>query len=412
MRDHNIQEISATGKVPWRLFILLFMFATLGQLSVDLYLPSLPAMSHALKASPGLVQLTIAVYLFGVGLSQLAYGPWSDAVGRRKPLLTGVGLTVAGSLLCCLAPNIHILIVGRLLQGVGAGACNSVGRSLIRDLVSGHYLSRLGGQMGMAASFMVAVAPAIGGYIEHYASWRVSFLVIFIYASSVLTLLWYSLPETHQNPDPHAIKLKNLLHNYGQLLISPVFMGHAICAAIAYSGIIAYMTAAPFLLQTTLDLSPVQFGWLALLNATGIFLSGMLNSRYVIRYGVDRMLFYGITGMVAGASTMLIIGALGFLNVYVVVLPMALFCMGAGLTFQNASAGALEFFGHIAGSAGAIYGTLQISTGAVISALMATLPAVTQIPLACMQLGLALLAVAAWWWATKGIRKSSGALSL
>lgn len=401
MRDHNIQEIHATGKVPWRLFMLLFMFATLGQLSVDLYLPSLPAMSHALKASHGLVQMTIAVYLAGIGISQLVYGPWSDAVGRRKPLLTGVGLTVVGSIICCVAPNIHILILGRLLQGLGAGACNSVGRSLIRDLVSGHYLSRLGGQMGMAASFMVALAPAIGGYIEHYTSWRISFLVIFIYASSVLALLWYSLPETHQNPDPHAIRLRNLLHNYGQLLRSPVFMGHAFCSAIAYSGIVAYMTATPFLLQMTLHLSPVQFGWLALLNASGIFISGMLNSHYVIRYGVDRMLFYGIVGMVSGASIMLFIACLGFLNVYVIVLPMALFCMGAGLTFQNASAGALESFGHIAGSAGAIYGSLQISTGAVISALMATLPAVTQMPLACMQLGLALLAVLSWRWATR-----------
>ena len=110
MRDHNIQEISETGKVPGRFFMLLFMLSTLGQLSVDLYLPSLPAMSQALQASHAAVQLTIAVYLLGIGLSQLVYGPWSDAVGRRKPLLTGVGLTVLGSFLCCVAPNIYILI--------------------------------------------------------------------------------------------------------------------------------------------------------------------------------------------------------------------------------------------------------------------------------------------------------------
>ncbi len=393
---HNIQEINATGKVPWRLFILLFMFATLGQLSVDLYLPSLPAISRAFNASHGSVQMTIALYLLGLGLSQLFYGPWSDAVGRRRPLLTGVGLTVLGSILCCVAPNIHILILGRILQGLGAGACNSVGRSLIRDLVSGQYLSRLGGQMGMASSFMVAVAPTIGGYIEAYSSWRLSFVAIFIYASSVLALLWYGLPETHQNPDPRAIKLKGLIHNYSQVLMSRVFLGNAFCSAIAYSGIIAYLTAGPFLLQSTLHLSPVQFGWLALLNATGIFASGMVNSHCVVRYGIPKMLFSGISMMILSAAIMLGIAFLGVLNLLVIVVPMAFFCMGAGLTFQNASAGALESFGHIAGSAGAIYGTLQISAGALVSAFIALLHEKTQIPLAATQLTLALLALIAW----------------
>ncbi|MCD6046154.1 MAG: emrD [Gammaproteobacteria bacterium] len=406
MQQHNIQEINSTGKVPWRLFILLFMFATLGQLAVDLYLPSLPAISRAFEASHATVQMTIAVFLLGVGASQLFYGPWSDAVGRRRPLLTGVGLTVLGSILCCVAPNIHILILGRLLQGLGAGACNSVGRSLIRDLVSGHYLSRLGGQMGMASSFMVAVAPAIGGYIQHYTSWRVSFVVIFIYASIVLALLWHSLPETHKKPDPQAIHFKRLVHNYGQLLASPVFLGNAFCAAIAYSGIIAYITASPFLLQTTLKISPVQFGWLALLNATGIFTSGMINSHCVVRYGIPKMLFSGILAMSLGAGIMLGIGCFGVLNVVVIVLPMALFCMGAGLTFQNASAGALESFGHIAGSAGAIYGTLQISSGALVSAFMSLLHEKTQLPLAATQVGLALLAMIAWRVAQRAERRS------
>ncbi len=396
MRSHNLQEIHETGRVPWRLFILLFMFATLGQLAVDLYLPSLPAISRDFAVSHATAQMTIAVYLLGLGASQLFYGPWSDAVGRRRPLLTGVGLTVFGSLLCCIAPNIHILILGRLLQGLGAGACNSVGRSLIRDLVSGHYLSRLGGQMGMAASFMVAVAPAIGGYIQDYSSWRVSFVVIFIYASTVLALLWVALPETHTKPDPHAIHFKKLIHNYGRLLSSPVFLGNAFCASIAYSGIIAYMTASPFLLQSTLHLSPVQFGWLALLNAAGIFASGFVNSHCVVRYGIPKMLFSGIVGMISGAAIMLGIACFGVLNVAVIVLPMALFCMGAGLTFQNASAGALESFGHIAGSAGAIYGTLQISGGALISAFITLLHEKTQLPLAATQMSLALLAMLAW----------------
>ncbi len=396
MRSHNIQEIGRTGKVPGQLFLLLLMFATLGQVTADLYLPSLPAIAKTFEISSSWSQLTLAIYFFGFGLSHLFYGPWSDAVGRRRPLLTGVGLSILGSLICCFSPNIVIFILGRALQGLGLGSCNSVGRSVIRDLVSGHYLSRLGGQMGMASSFTIAIAPTLGGYIEHYASWRFGFAFILVYSAAVLLLLWRALPETHQSPNPEAILPRILLQNYRKLFCSRVFMGYVICSGIAYSGVVAYMTSAPFLLQVTLGVSPIAFGWLAFLNASGIFASGLVNSRYVSRYGVATMLLSGICLMILGSSVMLTLGLLGFLNVSVIVFPMLVFCIGVGLTFQNASAGALESFGQIAGSAAAVYGLLQILAGALVGTVISLLHEKTQMPLAVTQFSLAILATLAW----------------
>jgi DHA1 family 2-module integral membrane pump EmrD-like MFS transporter len=396
MRNYNILEISATGKVPRQLFALLFMLAALKQISVDLYLPSLPAISRAFMASSAAVQMTVAAYLFGLGAAQLIYGPWSDAVGRRRPLLMGAILAILGSILCCFAPDITTLILGRFLQGIGAGACSVVGRSAIRDLVSGQYLSRLGGQMGMASSVMLVAAPAIGGYIEAYASWRVAFWVLLIYGIFLLIFLWAVLPETHQKPDSEAVRVKKIVHNYRQLLVSPVFMGYTLCGAFAYSGLLAYLTAAPFLLQTTLHLRPIEFGWLALFTASGIFTSSLINFSCVLRYGVIKMLLAGIVLMMIGGGSMLIAGCLGFLNIAAIVLPMVIFCMGAGLTFQNANVGAFELFSSIAGSASAIYGTLQILSGAIVSTLMAILPERTQMPLAWTQVTLVLLAMVAW----------------
>lgn len=396
MRNYNILEINATGKVPGQLFTLLFMLAALKQISVDLYLPSLPAIGHAFISSSAVVQMTVAAYLFGLGAAQLIYGPWSDAVGRRRPLLIGVGVSFFGSVLCCLAPDMAILILGRLIQGIGAGACAAVGRSAIRDLVSGQYLSRLGGQMGMASTVMLVAAPTIGGYIEAYASWRISFLVLSIYGAVLFIFLWIVLPETHQKLDPEAARLKKLVHNYRQLLLSPVFMGYTLCGALAYSGLVAYLTAAPFLLQTTLHLLPIKFGWFALFTASGMFISCMINLHYVARHGVAKMLLLGIVLMAVGSGSMLLAGRLGFLNIAVIVLPMLIFCMGAGLTSQNASVGALQFFGSIAGSASAIYGTLQILSGAIVSTLIAIFPERTQMPLAWTQVALVLLAMIAW----------------
>ena len=396
MQRYNILEINATGKVPWSLFSLLLMLAALKQISVDLYLPSLPAIGHAFSASSAVVQMTVAFYLFGLGSAQLICGPWSDAVGRRYPLLIGAFLAVCGSVLCFLAPDMSTLIVGRFIQGIGAGACTTVGRTAIRDLVSGQHLSRLVGQLAMASTVMLVASPALGGYIEAYSSWRMSFLLLFVYSAGLYILLWFMLPETHQRPDPDAIRFKKVVHNYWQLLLSPVFMGYTLCGSLAYSGLIAYLTAAPYLFQVTLHLSPLEFGWFALFTASGMFISCMINIPYVIRYGIINMLLLGVVLMAIGGGSMLLAGSLGFLNTAVIVAPMLIFSMGAGLVFQNAGVGALQFSGAITGSASAIYGTVQILSGSIVSTLIAIFPEDTQMPLAWTQVTLVVLAMMAW----------------
>src|SRR3954451_2868359 len=122
---------------PWRVVLLLGSLIALGPLSIDLYLPALPDLTGALTASPSAVQLTLTGILIGLGLGQLVIGPLTDIYGRRRPLLVGIAVHIAASLLCAVAPSIVVLDVLRVLQGVGAAAASVVAMAVVRDLSTG-----------------------------------------------------------------------------------------------------------------------------------------------------------------------------------------------------------------------------------------------------------------------------------
>lgn len=363
------------------LLVIILMIASLGQVAAEIYVPSLPAITRQFHANSGMIQLTLAIYLFSFSISQLIYGPISDRIGRRKPLLFGIGISVVGSAICFFAPNVLILILGRLIQGFGLGACNSVGRTLSRDLLSGELLARLGSQMGMISSFVVAAAPILGGYIQHYLSWRITFLFIMFYTAIILYLIARKLPETIQQRNPQATQFIVVFKNYFTILRHPVFIGYALCATIAYSGIIAYLTVAPFLLENRVGLTPIEFGWLAFIFAWVMFVSAYVNSSLIVRLGIPRMIRYGVSIMTLAGILMLSFGLMNLVTLFTVLTPMLIFGVGASLTFSNAFAGAFHPFADKAGAASGVYGFLQVAGASFISALLAGTHPDSQIPL-------------------------------
>ncbi|EKD55203.1 MAG: hypothetical protein ACD_60C00024G0003 [uncultured bacterium] len=367
-----------------KIFIAVLLFVTLGQITADMYLPSLPAITEALSSTPAMIKLTLSVYLLGFSVSHLFYGPISDRIGRRKPILFGMGLSILGSLICFSASSAIVLIAGRFLQGIGTGACTSIGRSISRDLLSGSHLARTSSQLGMAGAFVLASSPMIGGYIQHYLSWRMNFFILFLYTSCIFIFVYHVLPETNQHLDPMATRLKVACRNYTVLLFNRTFISYTFCAAMAYAGLAAYLTIAPFLFQTVIGLNPVQFGWLSFFIGAGILTSGFINSRYVVHKGIPFMLRLGTFCMMTSGVLMLLLGLGGLLNVAVIVLPLMLFCVGTSLSFANASAGAFHAFPEMAGTAAALYGCFQVLGGATASGLAAKLHAHNQIPLAIL----------------------------
>ena len=368
-----------------KLFIpLLVLMVTLGQLAVDLYLPSLPAIAHDFNASQLLTSTTLTVYLFGFGFSQLIYGPLSDYYGRKKVLIFGLSLFLLASLGCSFSINIDMFILARLVQGVGAGAGAVLSRAIIRDTFEGPHISKVISYMSLSWSLVPILAPLLGGYIQHYLNWRISFLVIFTYGIITLVLIQNILSNTNQECLYTEINLKKIIKNYCDILFDQLFLRGALCAALSYSTIIAYESAAPFLIQNSLGFSSVLYGWITLLVATAYLLGNYTNSKLVIHFGMQTLVMLGFLFFAMGSFLLLIFSLLGFLKLWAIVVPVYIVFIGLGFIFPNCASAALIPFRKIAGTAGAALGFVQMVCCSFVSVVISKCMHFTQLPLAIL----------------------------
>ncbi|WP_416209951.1 multidrug effflux MFS transporter [Legionella sp. PATHC038] len=393
-----MREQQEVQKVQPVIYFIIFMMMILVQISIDQYVPSLPAITKSFNSTESSIQFTLFLFMFGLGISHIFFGPLSDKIGRKMPLIYGIGISVIGALCCLLAPSVTVLTLGRFLQGFGIGSCSSVGRSLIRDLFTGRYLSKIGSYVGVASTLLLVASPIWGGFIQEHFGWRANFLFIFILGLTFWVIILLVLPETNKNLNPNATKIRVILQNYGALLKSKIFLGYTLCACFACAGLIAYLTIAPFLFQNVLGLTPLEYGQLSIFIAGAICLSGIINSQLVMVKGVSYMLFIGVFLMISGGGIMLSFALAGILNVLTIMIPIALFSMGAGFTFINAFAGVFYPFPHIAGTVAALYVSLQDLTAALTSGFIAVTKIQGQLSLASILLVLGLGALAAWYY--------------
>lgn len=185
------------------LFFIILLTSCLTGISSDIYAPSISTIAADLQSSIDDVQWSMAIFMLGVSISQLIYGPLSDGVGRRFPLIIGLGISIIGSIICYRAPTMTILILGRFIQGIGAGAGASLWRTIFRDCFSGAELAKYGAYLSILIVFIVPAAPTLGGYLQKYFNWRASFLFLILYSMAVLTLVIIFFKETsvHHHKD-------------------------------------------------------------------------------------------------------------------------------------------------------------------------------------------------------------------
>lgn len=380
---------------PFLIFVVL-MLMVLMQTTTDQYVPSLPEITKVFNSNEAAIQLTLSLFMLGLGISHVFYGPLSDKLGRKPPLMFGVGLSVFGSLCCFLAPSVWVLIVGRFLQGFGIGCCNSVGRSLVRDLFTDKALAKVGSYVGIVSIFIMVASPTLGGYIQEHFGWRANFLFLFCFGLIIWLLVLYKLPETNKNLNPEATKFKVMQVNYFTLLRSNVFLGYTLCACFAYAGIVSYLTIAPFFFQDVLGYTPVEFGQLTVFIAGAVCFSGIINSQLVMHKGISYMVFIGGFLMMIGGASMLGLALLNINTLWGIMLPVALFSIGAGFTFINAFAGAFHPFPQMAGTVGALYASMQDLTAALTSGIIAVVNGYGQLSLAVILFILGVGSIAAW----------------
>jgi DHA1 family 2-module integral membrane pump EmrD-like MFS transporter len=344
-------------KTPIRplLFGIIVALLTIDYIMEILYLPSLPVISKEFANNYIGTKLTYAFFLLSFSISQLIFGPLSDKIGRRTPVCWGISVGSAGSLLCFLAPSIPILVIGRFIEGIGAGICLSIGRSISRDLLAGNQLSKFLSEITMIGIIVTAVSVVLGGYIQHFFGWRFNFLILTFYTFVILIVIWQKLPETNQYRNLE-LTLNMTVRNYLSLLKNKKFIGFTLCISCALSGIAANQVFTPFLFQNTLGLTTIEYGWLFFLLISFLLVSAFINSKLVLKHGIVTMLLAGVYLMIAAGLLMLSLSLWGLINIIVIIGPMIIFLFGLCFAILNGLAGAIHLFPTMAGTAGALVG--------------------------------------------------------
>ncbi|MET7424552.1 multidrug effflux MFS transporter [Dactylosporangium sp. NPDC005555] len=338
-----------------------------------MYLPALPSITDDLHTSSTAVQLTLTGTLAGLALGQLAIGPWSDAVGRRRPLLAGLLLHVLASVACVFAPDVAVLGGLRVLQGLGVAASSVVGLAIVRDLFSGSAFARLFSRLMLVMGAAPILAPTLGSAVLRWTEWRGVFVVLAVFGVLLTILAALALPETLPPARRRSGGVLATLGVYGSLLRDRIFVGLVLVAGFAMAALFAYVGGSSFVLQEVYGLSEAQFGLAFGAGAVGLIGGTQYNVRLLRRYTPQRILMSAlIAGTVAGVVLVTFAAThLGGLPALLAALWALL--TAAGLALPNAPALAMSRHGEAAGTAAALLGAVQFGVGAVAAPLVGVL---------------------------------------
>lgn len=366
------------------LVVVLGGLTALGPLSIDMYLPSLPALAKDLSTTTETAELTLAAYFAGLGGAQLVYGPLADRFGRKRPLYAGLVLYVVASIACALAPSIGVLIAGRFVQAAGGAAGQVVTRAVVRDRYAGSDAARMLSSLTLVMGVAPIVAPTLGGLFLSHGSWRAIFVALGIAGAASLVLMVALLPETARERtrrlDPAAIARGTLA-----VLRDPAFLRATLAGGLAQAGMFAYISGSPFVLIELFHVPASRYGLFFGANAAGLILGSRFNHALLAKRDPRAILL--------AATTTLAVVALALVAYVSLVAPgpralvglaVLLFAFVGCLGFVNPNATTLAMGGQgaRAGLASGALGLAQLGIAACASSAVSHLGDGTARPMA------------------------------
>lgn len=376
----------------WLLTLITFS----GTFAMHSFVPALPEAAHALGASLGEMQATMSVYIFGLAVGQLAYGPLSDRFGRRPVLMVGLVLYAGAGLGAAFVSDAHALIVARLLQALGGSAGLVIGRAIVRDSALPHEAGRRLAVMNLMIVLGPGLAPLVGGVLAASLGWRSIFFGLALLGMVNLLFSWRLLPET-RSADAMP-RMSALARNYGRLLVTPAFVGFAIGGGCATTSMYAFLGASPFIFMQQLHRPDYEVGLYPAIVMAGVWLGTVAATRLIRRLPIDRLAV--AANLLSVLASFVFLGAVlsDQLTVLLAIAPMFVFGIGVGIASPAALTQALGVNPTVIGSASGLYGFSQMGVGAICTALVGvgTNPALTT---AIILVGAGVVGQAAFWFA-------------
>jgi len=371
-------------KIPVPLVLLLGAVVAMGPFSLDMYLPAMPTIQHALGSTAAEVQMTLSAYFAGLALGQLVYGPLSDRIGRRIPLLIGLAIYVLASFGCIFARNIDALIVLRLFQALGGCVGIVISRAVIRDLFPPQDMARVFSALLLVMSVAPILAPISGSMLFAAFGWQSIFVFLTLYGAACWFAVFYRLEESLAQPHPPASILR-IAADYLRLLSHRRFMGYALAGGAAQAGMYTYLSSSSFVFIDVFQLTPGHFSMLFGLNACGLIATSQINS-FLLRkgYHTEHVLRHALNAFMIAGVLMLICASMKWFGIYGVAVPMFCCLASLGFSFPNVTSAAMAPFGDRAGLASALLGMLQFTIGSVFTWIAGHLYDGTAVPMAAV----------------------------
>jgi DHA1 family bicyclomycin/chloramphenicol resistance-like MFS transporter len=352
--------------------LLLGALVAIAPLAMDIYLPAMPAMTTALRATPEEVQLTVSIYMFGWGVAQLFAGPLADRFGRKPALNGGLVVFVVASIACALAQSIGMLIAARFVQALAMATVVVVPRAIVRDLYAGDRAAHTLSTMMLVLAVVPVVAPFVGAELSVRIGWRSNFTFVALCGAIAWVAVRYGLPETLASPDAHALKFRRMTGNWLDALRSRPLVGFLLVVTFSTCGLFAFLAGSAFVFVDGMSTGERGYALYFGLVMLGSFIGAWLARRIVVGIGLRRVIALGTVLLVVSGGTLVALAWSGVRHPLAVALPMLLYMVAYMFTVPQATAGALTPFPHIAGSVTSLVSFVQLVGAATCAFLVGT----------------------------------------
>lgn len=344
--------------------LTLVILASIGAVSMNIILPSLPAIQTHFDASLFTIQFLLSGYLLMNGVLQLVIGPVSDLLGRRPVALGCLAVFTVASAVCAIAPNTAVLVAARVAQSLVV-ASFVISRAAVRDIAPVAKAAAMLGYVAMGMSVAPMLAPTVGGLLQQFFGWAAPFWALVVAGLLVTLLLWRDMGETNLE---RSSSFGDQMRRYPELLTSRRFWGYALASAFGSGCFFTLLGGAPFVGVEVYGLSPGALGGYFIFTPAGYFIGNYLTGRLTERVGLFRMLVAGSLIVLAGMALALVLVHSGWTHPLAFFAPTVCIGLGNGMVLPNASAGMMNINPRLAGTAAGLGGALMTLGGAAMSA--------------------------------------------
>lgn len=390
---HALASYQPPARPTLGLVLLLGALTAFGAVTIDLYLPALPTIAAEFGVHGGAAQGTMSAFFIGMAMGQLVYGPLSDRIGRRPPLLIGAVIYTLASLACAMAPSLEMLIVGRFAQALGACAGVVVARAVVSDKFNAVESARLFSLLFLVLGVAPLLAPSLGALLLQTVGWRAIFFVLAAFGLIVGLAIAFGLPESRSAATAELAADESAMRSYKAVFGTRRLMGFVLAGAFNGAALFTYISASPGLFIGHFGVSATVFGWIFAAVAAGLIGASQVNRALLRRFSPPKLMQVGSIAAVACSLLFVTLAATGLASLPITILLLFSALASYGFVVSNSMAMALSLMPERAGAISALIGSASFTFGAIATGLLGLFPSPGSLPMA---IGMALGFIGCW----------------